>query len=226
MNRLIEILELFQVKFQSIGQSVVDFLPNILLSIIIIIIGWYIAKILWDVVKKIIAKIGLDDILRKSNLERFLQKAGYKLNSGKFFGEVLRWFVFIGFFIIVLDILELHQIKIFTSEILHNIGNIIIAMIIFVVAVVVARFVKNIVTATAKAIEVKTSEFIGSLAAFLVYLLATVTILGLFPIFQNMVKYIDLLVMGIIFALALAAGLSFGMGGKEKARECLEKMKK
>lgn len=226
MDKFIEIFELFQTKFQDIGLSILNYLPNIILALIIIIIGWIIAKILSDIIRTIIRKISLDDILRKLELERILQKAGYRLNSGKFFGEIIKWFVFIGFFVVVLDILKLEQIKAFTMSILENVGNIIIALIIFVVAVIVARFVKNIAQATAKTMNVKSDEFIGSLASFIVYLLATVTILGLFNIFQNMVRYIDLIVMGIIFALSLGAGLSFGLGGKEKAREIMEKIKK
>lgn len=226
MDKLKEIFELFQLQFQGIGYSIANYLPNILLAILIIIIGWVVAKILRDLIKKLIVKINLDSLLRKLELERFMQRAGYRLNSGRFFGEVVRWLVFIGFFVGVLDILNLDQIKYFVFSILENVGNIIVALIIFVIAVVVARFVKNISQASAKAMNVRANQFIGSLASFVVYLMATVTILGLFTIFRNMVMYIDLLVMGIVFAFSLGGGIAFGLGGKERAKELLEKMKR
>ena len=72
--------------------------------------------------------------------------------------------------------------------------------------------------------NVKSYKTIGKLASFVVYLMATVTILGLFSIFQNMVRYIDLLVMGVIFAVSLGSGLAFGLGGKEKAKDILSRM--
>ena len=48
------------------------------------------AKLLRDLVRKLIVKINLDDILRKLELEKLLQKAGYRLDSGRFLGEVVR----------------------------------------------------------------------------------------------------------------------------------------
>jgi hypothetical protein len=110
--------------------------------------------------------------------------------------------------------------------VLGSVMNIIIAIIIFALAVFVARFVKKLTEGTASAMKVKTGNFMGNIAAGIVYFSALVTVLGLFEVTQVILQFVGIIVAGIITALALAFGLAFGLGGKERAAEIIEDMKK
>ena len=174
-------------------------------------------------VKEIVKKAELDSFLKKLEVDAFLSKMGYKLNSGKFTGELLRWIIFLGFFLVALNTVGLTSVTNFLVAVLGSVVNIIIALIIFVVAVFVARFVKRIAIGAARAMKFKAEEFIGNLAAFVVYFSAFVTILGLFSVTQILLQFVGFIVIGVIFGLSLAFGLAFGLGGKEKAAEFLSK---
>ena len=112
------------------------------------------------------------------------------------------------------------------AAVLGSVMNIIIAIIIFVVAVFVARFVKKLAQGTASAMKIKADEFIGSIAAAVVYFSALVTILGLFEVTQVILQFVGLIVMAVLAGLALAFGLAFGLGGRDRAAEIIANMKK
>ncbi len=134
--------------------------------------------------------------------------------------------VFLGFFIVSLNVLELTQVTEFMAAVLGSVMNIIIAIVIFVVAVFVARFVKKLAQGTAQAMKIKSDQFIGNIAAAVVYFSALVTILGLFEVTAVILQFVGIIVMGVVAALALAFGLAFGLGGKERAAEIIANMKK
>jgi hypothetical protein len=212
--------------FQSFASIIGPFFFKIALVVVLVIIGWVAGKMLKMFIKKIVIKTDLDVLLRKMELESLLEKMGYRLNSGNFLGDVARWLVFLGFFIVSLNILGLSEVTEFMVLVLGSVMNIIIAIIIFALAVFVARFVKKLTEGTASAMKVKTGNFMGNIAAGIVYFSALVTVLGLFEVTQVILQFVGIIVAGIITALALAFGLAFGLGGKERAAEIIEDMKK
>ncbi len=183
-------------------------------------------RILKRIIKKVVKKADLDSLLRKMEVDEFVEKIGYRLNSGKFLGELVKWIVFLGFFLVALNVLNLQLVTAFLLLVLDSVINIIVAVIVFVVAVVAARFVKRIAKGAARAMNIKSDDFVGSLASFVVYFLALVTILGLFEITAVILKYIDIIVYWGVAGISLAVGLAFGLGGKERAKEILDKMRK
>jgi ABC-type nickel/cobalt efflux system permease component RcnA len=93
-----------------------------------------------------------------------------------------------------MKVLGLDLVTAFLLSVLDSVVNIVVAVIVFVVAVLIARFVRRLAKGTAKAMKVKSDDFIGSLASFVVYFLAFVTILGLFDITSVILRYIDIIV--------------------------------
>jgi len=124
---------------------------------------------------------------------------------------------------VALNVLELDKVTDFMTNMFLEVMNIIVAIIIFVVAVFAARFVKKLARGTAKAMKVSFYRAVGNAAAAIVYFSAVVTILGLFEVTQTILLFIGYATIGVIFGLSLAFGLAFGLGGKEKAKEIISK---
>jgi hypothetical protein len=89
------------------------------------------------------------------------------------------------------------------------------------VSVVIADAVQKLVTASARAAHVKSASFLGAVAKWAIWIFAILIALEHLQIASSIM---NTAFTGIIFAVSLAAGLAFGLGGKEVAGRTLEKM--
>lgn len=204
----------------TVWAGVIAFLPKFLVALIIFVIGWVIASLLARAVDQIFKSVKLDSALRGAGLEQTLGRAGFSLNSGKFLGELVRWFIIVVFLIASLEIVQLTQVTSFLRDVvLGYLPQVIVAVLIMLVSVVIADAVRKIVIASAKAANIASAGFLGTLSkwAILVFaLLVAVSQLGIG------VAFLQTLFTGVVIALSLAFGLAFGLGGQGAASRYLE----
>ena len=215
-------LEILLDSLKSIWQSFIGFLPTLLAALIVFIIGWLIAIFLGKVANRIIKAIKLDLLLAKLGFRKALAKAKLKLNSGKFFDELVKWFFIIVFLMTAVDILGLTEVTLFLKTILFYIPNVIIAAIVLLAAVIVANFMQRVVKASADAAGLSSSGAVGSIAKWAIMIFGFVIALTQLGIATTLIQTI---VIGLIAMLALAGGLAFGLGGKDWAARILDRIK-
>jgi len=216
-------LDVILSSLETLWLSFVDFLPTLLAALIVFVIGWLIAIALGKLTNRIIRTLKLDILLTKIGFKKTLAKAKLKLDSGKFFGGLIKWFFIIVFLMAATDILGLYQITEFLKGILYYIPNIIVTVVILLVAVIVANFLRKLVRASVEAADLKAAGFISGITKWAVLVfgfVAALTQLGI------AVTLIHTLVIGLIAMLALAGGLAFGLGGKDQAARILERLRK
>ena len=210
-------------SLDSLWLSFVDFLPALLAAVIVFIVGWLISVALGKLTNRIIKVIKLDSLLTKIGFKKVLVKAKLKLNSGHFFGELVKWFFIVVFLMAAADILRLYEVTEFLRRVLYYIPNIIVAVIILLSAVIIANFLQKLVKASVEAVGLEASAFLGSATKW------TVLIFGFIAALVQLgiaVTLIHTLVIGVIGMLALAGGLAFGLGGRDQAGRILEKLRK
>ncbi|MDD5152984.1 MAG: hypothetical protein PHS95_03310 [Candidatus Pacebacteria bacterium] len=208
---------------EGFGLAVLSFLPKLVLAIVVVVVGWIFGSVLGDVVNKIVKSIKLDDILESAGVKGVLHKGGFTLNSGAFFGALVKWFVIIWVLLAALDIFELKTVtNILNYLVTKTIPSIIIASIVIIAGAFIADLVKKIITGTAKAAGSHSSGLVGGIAYWTIWGVAIVSALmqidGLNQVLSTMVT-------GLVAMLALAGGLAFGLGGKEAASRYIEKLR-
>ena len=210
-------------SFRNLWVGVIGFVPNLVVAILIVIIGWAIGALLGRVVSQVIKSLRLDEGLRKAGLEDFLARGGINLNSGAFLGGLVKWFVMLVFLIGALDVLRLTQVTEFLKNILEYIPQVIVAVLILLAAGVIGDALKRVVVSSAKTAEVKSSGFLGSVTKWAIWvfaILVALSQLGIAPVIINT------LFTGFVVALSLAFGLAFGLGGQDVAARVLDKVSK
>ncbi len=215
-------IEILLDSLKSVWQSFIEFLPTLLAALIVFIIGWLIAIFLGKVANRIIKTIKLDTLLAKLGFRKALAKAKLKLNSGKFFDELVKWFFIIVFLMTAVDILGLTEVTLFLKTILFYIPNVIIAAIILLAAVIIANFMQRVVRASADAAGLSSSGAVGGIAKWAILIFGFVIALTQLGIATTLIQTI---VIGLIAMLALAGGLAFGLGGKDWAARILDRIK-
>jgi small-conductance mechanosensitive channel len=174
-------------------------------------------------VAKLITLTRVDSILATTGLRELLAKAGVELNSGAFVGALIKWFLVIVFLVASFDILGLSQVNEFLrGVVLSYLPNVIAAVLILLASAIVAEFLKKVVIGSAKAAGVAKSAFLGSVTKWAIWIFAILTALTQLGI---AVSIIQTVFIGVVAALALAIGLSFGLGGRDAAARAIEKMR-
>ena len=67
------------------------FIPQLLLAIVLLFLGFVFAKLLAKAVGTIFDRLGVDGLLEKSGVTAILQRAGIKAAPGVFIGKLLFW---------------------------------------------------------------------------------------------------------------------------------------
>lgn len=213
--------EVFTQSLQGIWMGIASFVPTLVVAIIIFAIGWVLAALIEKLVEGLFKTFKIDTALKSAGLEDVIERSGHKLNSGRFVGSLVKWFVIVVFLIASFDILGLTQVNLFLKDVvLSYLPQVIVAVLVLMVSVVIAEAVQKLVMASARAAHVKSAVLLGKISKWAIWIFAILTALfhlGIAP------ALIQTLFMGVVVAAALATGLAFGLGGKEVAGRMLEK---
>ena len=216
--------EVFIRAIQDISTGIIGYTPKLFVAIVIFVLGWVAGAILGRIVAQLIKAIKVDNALREAGFENVLSKSGFVLDSGKFVGSLVKWFVIIIFMVASLEVLELTQVTQFLQiVVLTYLPNVIAAVLILLVAAILGEFMQNIVTGAAKAADISSARFLGSVARWAIWVFALLAALGQLNVATD---FVQTLFTGIVVAISLAFGLAFGLGGQEAAARYIEKLRK
>ena len=208
-------------SFQNLWGGVITFLPQLVIAILIVIIGWLIGALIGRVVAQIIRSLRVDEGLRKAGVEDTLARGGVVLNSGGFVGALVKWFIILVFLVAALDVLKLTQVNEFLQGVvLFYLPQVIIAVLILLLAAVIGDVMQKIVTTSAKTAEIRSAHMLGALSRWAIWVFGFLVALSQLGIG---VQIIQTLFMGVVVALSLAFGLAFGLGGQEAAANWIDK---
>ncbi len=213
--------EMFSRSLQGIWFGIASFVPSLVIAIIIFVIGWVLASLVEKLVETIFKSLKVDSALRAAGVEEIVRRAGYNLNSGRFVGTLVRWFVIVVFLVASLEAIGLTQVNSFLQTVvLGYLPQVIVSVLILMVAVIVGGVMQKVVVASARASHIASANFLGSLTKWAIWifaLIAALVQLGIAAVF------LQTLFTAVVGALALALGLAFGLGGKDAAAELISK---
>lgn len=210
-------------SFQNLSDGLVQFIPNIVIALIIFVLGWLIGAALGRIVSQVIKSIKVDNALKSTGLNDMVERAGFTLDSGAFIGALVKWFFIVVFLVASLDVLGLDQVNFFLQTVvLGYLPQVIVAVLIIVVGAVVAEVSAKAVTGAAKAAQMRSAGLAGSVARWAIWIFAILAALDQLSVAS---AFVQTLFTGVIVALSLGFGLAFGLGGQEAAARFIEKVR-
>ena len=121
------------------------------------------------------------------------------------------------------NILRLDQVTEFLGTVVFYLPNVIVAAIILLIGILVAKFLEGLVRASVKAAGLVSANFLSALTKWAVFVFAFLVALAQLKVAEDIIRII---VVGFVAAAALAIGLAFGMGGIKHADEIIGKLRK
>jgi hypothetical protein len=196
--------------------NVFSFLPKLVGFLLILFIGWIIARVVKGILTKALQKVGLDRALHTGTAGQYVNKVAPDTSPSRLIGTIAFWFLFLGALAIAVSQLGIAALDNFVASIGAYLPNVIAAVLIFVVASAIAAAVGGLVARTMG--DTPTGKVVGSIIPVLVMAIATFMILNQLQIATEIVTITYAALIGGVF---LAMALAFGLGGRDVAGRML-----
>jgi hypothetical protein len=201
-------------RLEEIITQIVAFLPQLALALGILMAGFAIAKMVERGTDLALHRIGFDRWMREGGVTEALERAGTRLDPSSVLAKLVFWTVMLLVILMSASALGVAAVSVLFAELLAYIPNVIAAIIVLVIGILLGEFVKDLVMASAGGLSMGATLARAGKAA--VILLAIFMALEQLDIAQDIVLVFFIAVVG---AAALAAGIAFGLGGREVAAE-------
>lgn len=214
--------QVLSASFQNLWAGVIMFIPNLVVALVILCIGWAIGVLAGKGVAHFMKMVKFDEALRKAGFEEFVRKAGLNLNSGHFLGGIVKYFIIVVFLIASFDVLGLNQVTAFLQQVVVGyLPQLIIAVLILLVGVVVGDVLSRVVMASARTAGLSSASVLSNVSKWAVWVFAILVALSQMGIAG---AFVQTLFTGFVVALSLGLGLSFGLGGQAAAARTIERV--
>jgi hypothetical protein len=213
-------LNLFWESTQQFFNEIAVALPQIIGALLILLVGWIIARVLKRLVVRGLKLIRFNFLTEKSGIEKFLSEGGVKVSSIDVIGTLVYWIIMLVVILATLNSLKLTAASTLFNEIMLYIPNIIVAIIILILGIYFARLVSQILITSLKNMQEATAVIIGRIAYYAIIVLTVFVILGQLNIASEIANSAFIILFG---AICLAFGLAFGLGGKDWAGDIIRK---
>lgn len=196
-------------------------LPRIVGAVVLLIIGWVVAKVLRKATVKILKLVRLDVVAEKAGIEDFLLRGGVRYTAITIVANLLYWFVLFTVMLAVLNSLGLDAAAELFNKVILYIPNVIVAVLVLIFGALFARFVQGVSYTYLNNIGLSGAQVMSSVAQYAILVFVASIALEQLAIGGQILVSAFQIAFG---ALCLALALAFGLGGREWAAHILEKI--
>jgi len=201
-------------SFQQTLDNIFSYLPNIIGFLVILIIGYLIAKIIKKIVNKAAERFKLDQTLERSKAGQWVEKVSPGGKPSRIIGGLVFWIIFLYALTAAIGALQIPSVTAFMNQVLAYLPNVIAAVLIFVIAAAVAGAIAALVQKTMG--DTPTGKLVETIVPAVIMAIAVFMILSQLSIAPAIVQITYTALIGM---LALAGALAFGLGGREVAAQ-------
>jgi len=191
-----------------------QFLPKLLLAVVLLFIGYALAKVLAKIVSTAFDKLGVDALLERSGFTAQLQRTGIKAAPGAFIAKLLFWITMLFVIKVAAQAASIKDISDIIIAIISFMPNAITAALIMLFGFIVADIIKNAVFSALDAMGLEYARTVSKiLFGFIFILILTVALAKI----NIQTELLNATVQIILAALGLALALALGLGLKRLA---------
>jgi len=203
-------------SFTQALNTFMSFLPSLLVALIVLVVGWFIAGFLARLIARGLNAIGLERAVERSGIGRFIEQSGSRWTMSGVIAALIKWSIFLIFIQAAASLLGMAQITTIINSVILFIPKLIVALAIIVIGSLIARFVGGLARGALAEMEVGAAGLFAKLTQYLIIGFAIVAAFNQIGVAQTVV---NTLLIGLIGSVALALGLAFGLGGREVAAQ-------
>ncbi|MEJ2864052.1 mechanosensitive ion channel family protein [Actinomycetospora flava] len=203
-------------SLQNAFTTLLDYVPNIIGALLVLIIGYIIARLIRAGITKLLRRVRLDDRLTHGRGGEYVARFSPDGSPSKLVGLVVQWVLLVFVIVSAVGTLNIPAVTGFVNLVLSYLPNVLAAVLIFLVAAAIAAAVGGLVHRTMG--DTPTGRVARTAAPTLVMAIAVFMILNQLGIAETIVTATYIALIG---AVALGSALAFGLGGRDAAADLI-----
>ena len=202
---------------------ILAYLPVLLGVLVILIVGWIVAKAIKRIVDWLLKLIRFDALADKAGISEILKKGNLEISAGEVISSLVYWLIVIMVLVIAVDALGLPKASDVLASLFAYVPKVIAALLVLVVAMFLASFVSGIVRTAAGNANLPKPEMFAGVSRWAIIIFAVTISLEQLGIASLLVTTTFNIILG---GVCLALAIAFGLGGKDTMAKYLEELKK
>jgi hypothetical protein len=190
------------------------YIPAIAGAIVLLIVGWLIAKLIEAVVVRVLKAVRLDMASDKAGLSNILAQGEIKLTISELVGALIYWIIILVVIATALGTLNLTVAADLVARLIEYVPNILGAIFILIVGTFVADFIATIVRTAATNAGIGRAKLLSKTAKFVLVIFAVIIAIEQLKIASTLIV---LAVNVILISIGIGIAIAFGLGCKDIA---------
>jgi hypothetical protein len=209
MNKLPNIKDILFKTFENLIQQFEEFTSNFIGALVILLVGWFTAKIGSVVLKNIFSKIGIDKLGEKINEIDAIKKFELDIKLSQVISRIVYYFVMIVFLIQAAQTLGVPAISNMFVMLVEYIPKVISATIMILAGLLLADAVKLFVVGLCESFNIASGKLIGSGVFFFLLVITIIAALGQAGINTALLESsFNILIASIILSFSIGYGFA------------------
>ncbi|WP_332879260.1 mechanosensitive ion channel family protein [Massilia sp. S19_KUP03_FR1] len=194
--------------------------PRLIGFAIILIVGWVIASLIEKALVTVLHAARFNVLADRAGVADFLQKSNVKGDAAGTLGVIARWFVRLIALVVAFDALGLVAVSDILRQLLMWLPNLVVALVVLGIGGLAANAMAKLVQGAAAGGGVDRPNLLAKVARYAVWAFAVMVAINQLGIATSL---INILLTATTGAVALALGLSFGLGARDTAAAVVRK---
>jgi small-conductance mechanosensitive channel len=213
------ILRGLEQAYSNLVQMGADFLPRVLVMLIIIVLGLVVAFVLKYISRAVLGVTKIDRASEKAGASSILRTA-HLPSMSVLLSRSIFWITWFAFVLIGFSVLGIAGLQEQISRLLHFLPDLFVGLLILFLGAVIANFLSRAVLLAAVNSGHPSPRILSWSIRFVIWILAISMTLEELGVARETV----IAAFSIIFgALMLGLAIAFGLGGQDLARKSLER---
>ena len=202
----------------SVWAPIAGFIPRFFGALVVVLLGFVVAKLLDTLLSKLLAKVGLDRLMAGTGLNKMLSRVGIQVPVSVLIGKIVYWFVLLIFLVTAAESLGLDRVSSTLDVLALYLPKVLGAAVIMLAGVLLAQLVSSLVRGAAEGVGLDYAAGLGRIAQGLVIIISISVAIGQLEVKTDLLNNVIAIVL---ISVGLAMALALGLGSREIAGQIL-----
>ena len=194
--------------------EIAAFLPNLAGALVILTLGYIVAKIASSVVRRLLAALGLDHLSERTGIAKLLKQINVERTASYILGRIIFWILMLTFLLSASESLGLDRLSATIDSLVQYLPRVLGAVFILSIGLLVATFARDAVRGATANIGSRHANTLGQTTYVLIAVIAASLAVGQLDLEAEL---LTVAVGVVILSVGIAAALAFGLGSRDVA---------